>query len=167
MRLLLPGLAALLWAWLELRARIWQPATASARLAELQSRIRPHFLFNTLNTAVALVRVDPSRAEAVLEDLSELFRVALAETGAAVSLAEDLPVVSIDREQFKRVVVNLVDNAAEATQGSGERRIEVTRPACASGGGRPARCRDGCRRWSRARRSRCRHGCGRHAGSAT
>jgi two-component system, LytTR family, sensor histidine kinase AlgZ len=84
------GLAALLWAWLELRARIWQPAAASARLAELQSRIRPHFLFNTLNTAVALVRVDPARAEAVLEDLSELFRVALAETGASVSLAEEV-----------------------------------------------------------------------------
>lgn len=84
------GLAALLWAWLELRARIWQPAAASARLAELQSRIRPHFLFNTLNTAVALVRVDPARAEAVLEDLSELFRVALAESGASVSLAEEV-----------------------------------------------------------------------------
>lgn len=84
------GFAALLWAWLELRARIWQPATASARLAELQSRIRPHFLFNALNTAVALVRVDPARAEAVLEDLAELFRVALAETGVSVSLADEV-----------------------------------------------------------------------------
>jgi hypothetical protein len=54
--------AALLWAWLDLRARIWHPADASARLAELQSRIRPHFLFNALNTALALVRVDPARA---------------------------------------------------------------------------------------------------------
>ncbi len=84
------GFAALLWAWLELRARIWQPATASARLAELQSRIRPHFLFNALNTALALVRVDPAKAEAVLEDLSELFRVALAEAGVSVSLAEEM-----------------------------------------------------------------------------
>ncbi|MCC7099931.1 MAG: histidine kinase [Rubrivivax sp.] len=84
------GLAALLWAWLELRARLWQPAASSARLAELQSRIRPHFLFNTLNTAVALVRVDPARAEAVLEDLAELFRVALAETGSAVTLADEV-----------------------------------------------------------------------------
>ena len=84
------GFAALLWAWLELRARIWQPATASARLAELQSRIRPHFLFNALNTAVALVRVDPAKAEAVLEDLAELFRVALAETGVSVSLADEV-----------------------------------------------------------------------------
>ncbi len=82
--------AALLWAWLDLRARIWHPANASARLAELQSRIRPHFLFNALNTALALVRVDPARAEAVLEDLAELFRVALAETGVSVSLEEEV-----------------------------------------------------------------------------
>jgi two-component system sensor histidine kinase AlgZ len=84
------GLAALLWAWLDLRSRIWHPANAAARLAELQSRIRPHFLFNALNTALALVRVDPARAESVLEDLAELFRVALAEAGAAVSLEEEV-----------------------------------------------------------------------------
>jgi two-component system sensor histidine kinase AlgZ len=84
------AMAAALWGWLDLRARIWHPANASARLAELQSRIRPHFLFNALNTALALVRVDPTRAEAVLEDLSQLFRVALAEPGASVSLEEEL-----------------------------------------------------------------------------
>jgi two-component system sensor histidine kinase AlgZ len=82
--------AALLWAWLELRARIWDPANASARLAELQSRIRPHFLFNALNTALALVRLDPERAERVLEDLAQLFRVALADVGASVTLAEEI-----------------------------------------------------------------------------
>jgi two-component system sensor histidine kinase AlgZ len=81
--------AALLWAWLELRARIWEPANARARLAELQSRIRPHFLFNALNTALALVRLDPERAERVLEDLAQLFRVALADVGASVTLAEE------------------------------------------------------------------------------
>jgi two-component system sensor histidine kinase AlgZ len=84
------GFAGLLWAWLDLRARIWHPANTSARLAELQSRIRPHFLFNALNTALALVRVDPARAEAVLEDLAELFRAALAEVGASVSLEEEI-----------------------------------------------------------------------------
>jgi two-component system, LytTR family, sensor histidine kinase AlgZ len=79
-----------LWSWLDVRARLWQPAYANARLAELQSRIRPHFLFNALNTAIALVRVDPGRAEAVLEDLAELFRVALADASASVSLAEEI-----------------------------------------------------------------------------
>jgi two-component system sensor histidine kinase AlgZ len=82
--------AALLWAWLDLRSRIWHPADASARLAELQSRIRPHFLFNALNTALALVRADPPRAEAVLEDLAEIFRTALADVGASVSLADEV-----------------------------------------------------------------------------
>jgi two-component system, LytTR family, sensor histidine kinase AlgZ len=84
------GLAALLWAWLDLRARIRHPADAAARLAELQSRIRPHFLFNALNTALALVRVDPARAEGVLEDLAQLFRVALADSGSAVTLADEI-----------------------------------------------------------------------------
>jgi two-component system sensor histidine kinase AlgZ len=84
------GLAALLWAWLDLRSRIWHPAQAGARLAELQSRIRPHFLFNALNTALALVRSDPARAEAVLEDLAELFRSALAEAGTAVALDDEI-----------------------------------------------------------------------------
>ncbi|MDE2393932.1 MAG: histidine kinase [Burkholderiales bacterium] len=84
------GLAAMLWAWLELRARIWHPANVQARLAELQSRIRPHFLFNALNTALALVRSDPARAETVLEDLAQLFRVALADTGTSVALEEEI-----------------------------------------------------------------------------
>ena len=84
------GLAGLLWAWLDLRARIWAPVDARVRLAELQSRIRPHFLFNALNTALALVRVDPRRAEQVLENLGQLFRVALADAGTSVSLDEEL-----------------------------------------------------------------------------
>ena len=75
------ALAAALFQWLHLRAKATLPAETAARLAELQSRIRPHFLFNTLNTALALVRLDPARAEGVLEDLAELFRVALADSG--------------------------------------------------------------------------------------
>ncbi len=84
------ALAGGVWHWLGLRAAAAQPVEASARLAELQSRIRPHFLFNALNTALALVQVDPQRAEAVLEDLAQLFRVALAETGSAVTLDEEI-----------------------------------------------------------------------------
>jgi two-component system, LytTR family, sensor histidine kinase AlgZ len=102
--------AALLWAWLDLRARIWHPANASARLAELQSRIRPHFLFNALNTALALVRIDPERAENVLEDLAQLFRVALAEVGASVTLEEEIELarryLAIEEVRFgKRLTV--------------------------------------------------------------
>jgi two-component system sensor histidine kinase AlgZ len=84
------ALALPLLLWLEDRALARRPADASARLAELQARIRPHFLFNALNTAIALVRVEPARAEGVLEDLAELFRVALAEPRAAMSLADEI-----------------------------------------------------------------------------
>jgi len=83
-------MAGVVWQWLTMRSVAAMPVEASARLAELQSRIRPHFLFNALNTALALVRIDPARAESVLEDLSQLFRVALAETGSAVTLDEEI-----------------------------------------------------------------------------
>ena len=77
-------------AGLFLRARARMPAATAARLAELQSRIRPHFLFNTLNTAIALVRAEPLKAEAVLEDLSELFRSALADQTESVTLRQEI-----------------------------------------------------------------------------
>ena len=78
-------LAGLFW-----RARARTPAATTARLAELQSRIRPHFLFNTLNSAIALVRAEPLKAEAVLEDLSELFRSALADPAESVTLRQEI-----------------------------------------------------------------------------
>jgi two-component system sensor histidine kinase AlgZ len=81
------ALAAACCAWVDLREQL---ASGCARLAELQSRIRPHFLFNALNTALALVRADPTRAEGVLEDLAQLFRVALADAGSAVTLDEEI-----------------------------------------------------------------------------
>ncbi|RZT95331.1 sensor histidine kinase [Rivibacter subsaxonicus] len=78
--------------WLRQRARQEAPAAVAARLAELQARIRPHFLFNALNSAIALVRVDPGRAEEVLENLGELFRVALEGGGrhAVATLNEEI-----------------------------------------------------------------------------
>ena len=83
-------LSALLVAGLILRARARAPATTTARLAELQARIRPHFLFNTLNSAIALVRAEPAQAEALLEDLSDLLRHALVEQGETATLGEEI-----------------------------------------------------------------------------
>ena len=82
--------AGLIMAGLVLRARGRTPAATTARLEELQARIRPHFLFNTLNTAIALVREEPAKAEAMLEDLAELFRRALADPGEPVTLADEI-----------------------------------------------------------------------------
>ena len=83
-------LSAMLVTALVLRARGRTPAATTARLTELQSRIRPHFLFNTLNSAIALVRAEPAKAESLLEDLSDLFRHALIEQGESVTLAEEI-----------------------------------------------------------------------------
>ncbi len=83
-------LGAVVYHWLELRVRATLPAATEAGLIELQSRVQPHFLFNTLNTAIALVRVDPTRAEELLEDLSELFRAALGALDGDSTLGEEI-----------------------------------------------------------------------------
>ena len=65
---------------------------ASARFEALQARIRPHFLFNSMNTIAALIRGKPELAERAVEDLSDLFRASLADTSASVSLSEEVAV---------------------------------------------------------------------------
>ncbi len=74
-------LAALLVQHQRLRAQALDPAQLRARLDELQARIRPHFLYNTLNAAAALVHEQPERAERVLDDLAGLFRASVGSTG--------------------------------------------------------------------------------------
>ena len=66
------------------------PALAEARVTALQSRIRPHFLFNSLNSAMALLRTQPRQAEAVLQDLADLYRALLSDARALVPLAQEL-----------------------------------------------------------------------------
>jgi two-component system, LytTR family, sensor histidine kinase AlgZ len=61
-----------------------------SRLQALQSRIRPHFLFNSMNIIASLIETDPKTAETVVEDLSELFRASLNETGNQVSIDQEL-----------------------------------------------------------------------------
>lgn len=56
-----------------------QQAELGARIDALQSRIRPHFLFNSLNSIASLIAIAPERAERAVEDLSALFRASLAE----------------------------------------------------------------------------------------
>lgn len=60
-----------------------------ARMQALQSRIRPHFLFNSLNSVASLTHSDPHRAEAVLHDLADLFRVLLADARKLVPISAE------------------------------------------------------------------------------
>jgi two-component system sensor histidine kinase AlgZ len=65
-------------------------AEARAHLEALQARIRPHFLFNSLNTVASLTRSRPELAEATIEDLAELFRASLGNPADGVPLAVEL-----------------------------------------------------------------------------
>ncbi|OOG59274.1 histidine kinase [Rhodanobacter sp. C03] len=75
----------------------WQARLAAvtrAQVEALQARIRPHFLFNSMNTVAALIRVDPAAAERTVEDLSELFRAALGQHDTSDgTLGEELALV--------------------------------------------------------------------------
>jgi two-component system sensor histidine kinase AlgZ len=79
-----------LLAYLRLLTRAYSPALAEARLQALQSRIRPHFLFNSLNAVLSLVRRDPRRAERALEDLADLFRVLMQDSRSFVRLEDEI-----------------------------------------------------------------------------
>ncbi|HEV7165528.1 MAG TPA: histidine kinase [Gammaproteobacteria bacterium] len=63
---------------------------AGARFEILQARIRPHFLFNSMNTIAALIRGRPELAERAIEDLSDLFRASLTDASERVPLSEEL-----------------------------------------------------------------------------
>ncbi len=65
-------------------------AEARARIQALQARIRPHFLFNSMNTIAALTRSAPEVAETAIEDLSDLFRASLNTSQQQATLAEEL-----------------------------------------------------------------------------
>ncbi len=67
-----------------------QKATLIHRLQALQSRIRPHFLFNSMNSIASLIATNPALAEEVVEDLAELFRAALHRVGDQVPLVDEL-----------------------------------------------------------------------------
>lgn len=76
--------------YFELRTRAYSPALVEARLQALQARIRPHFLFNSLNAVLSLIRGEPRRAEAALEDLAELFRVLMSDPRNMTTLEKEL-----------------------------------------------------------------------------
>lgn len=76
--------------YFNLRQRALSPAIAEARVQALQARIRPHFLFNSINAVLSIVRSDPKRAETALEDMADLFRVLMADNRELVPLAQEI-----------------------------------------------------------------------------
>jgi len=92
LRTLVIGLCVcgVLLAYFGLRAKALSPAIAESRLQALQARIRPHFLFNSINAVLSLVRSDPKQAETALLDMADLFRVLMRDNRELVPLADEI-----------------------------------------------------------------------------
>ncbi|MEO8743251.1 MAG: sensor histidine kinase [Lysobacteraceae bacterium] len=85
--------AALRYAYVQEQWRQQVRAQAKAEVDALQARIRPHFLFNSMNTIASLVRSDPQQAERAVMDLSDLFRAALGAGEGESTLAEEIELI--------------------------------------------------------------------------
>lgn len=83
-------LTLLLLAYFRLRTLSLSTALHDARLQALQARIRPHFLFNSINAVLSILRADPRRAETALEDMADLFRMAMADSQKMVLLRREI-----------------------------------------------------------------------------
>ena len=77
-------------AYFDLRVRALTPALAEARIQALQARIRPHFLYNSINAVLGLIRSEPRRAERALEDMADLFRVLMSDNRTLAPLADEI-----------------------------------------------------------------------------
>ena len=141
--------------YFDLRSRALSPAVAEARIQALQARIRPHFLYNSINAVISLIRSDPRGAERALEDMSDLFRVLMADNRTLTPVAQEIELtrqylaiesirlgerlrvawrtdgVPADAMVPPMVLQPLVENAVyhgiEPSPGGGEIAIEITR----------------------------------------
>ena len=100
------GISTLILGYFNLRGRALSPALTEARLQALQARIRPHFLFNSLNAVLSLMRSEPRRAERALEDLADLFRVVMADNRQLSTLKRE---VEISRQYLELEGLRLGD----------------------------------------------------------
>jgi len=87
--LVLAGIA-LRYFYLQQQLHLREKSELQARLNSLRARIRPHFLFNTMNSIASLIESRPEEAEQAVVDLSELFRSSLQETDQPTTVADEL-----------------------------------------------------------------------------
>ncbi|ENO90350.1 sensor histidine kinase [Thauera linaloolentis] len=116
------GAALICLSYFDYRSRRYSPALAEARLQALTARIRPHFLFNSLNGVLGVIRSDPRRAERALEELADLFRVLMRENRELVPLGDEVALCEryVDLERL-RLDERLAVRWELPAQGSAER----------------------------------------------
>jgi len=81
------GILLMYFRW---RSQVLSHALHEAHLQVLSARMRPHFLFNSINAVLSIVRAQPSQAEAALEDMSDLFRMAMSDVQDLVPLRREI-----------------------------------------------------------------------------
>ena len=86
----LVGAALMRYLFVRAQWRAQVLAQSEARVQALQARIRPHFLFNSLNTIASLIPEEPDSAECAIEDLADLFRGSMRRADSLISLSEEL-----------------------------------------------------------------------------
>ncbi|HUX90248.1 MAG TPA: histidine kinase [Gallionellaceae bacterium] len=111
--LLSSAITALLLVYFKLRALSLSTALHDARLQALQARIRPHFLFNSINAVLSIVRADPKRAETALEDMADLFRMAMADSQKMVLLRRE---IELSRQYLSLEKLRLGERLVESWQ---------------------------------------------------
>ncbi len=84
------GALVLRYFYLQFQWREQKQAELRARIEALQARIKPHFLFNSMNTIASLISIDPQRAEDAVLDLSTLFRATLNNQMMLIPLEDEL-----------------------------------------------------------------------------
>jgi two-component system, LytTR family, sensor histidine kinase AlgZ len=152
--LALMGLAAVL-VYFHMLGKALSPAVTEARLQALQARIRPHFLFNSINGVLGVLRADPRRAEEALMDMADLFRVLMRENRTLQPIGDEIELTRqyLDLEKMRLgdrlnvlwkldkmphdalvpplvlqpIAENAVYHGIEPTQAAGQIEIEVTR----------------------------------------
>lgn len=82
--------SAILLMYFRWRSRVLSRALHEARLQVLRARIRPHFLFNSINAVLSIVRAQPRQAEAALQDMADLFRMAMSDAQDLVPLRQEI-----------------------------------------------------------------------------
>jgi len=108
--------------YMQQRWRAEQKASQAARIEALHARIRPHFLFNSMNTIASLISYAPAEAEKAVEDLAALFRASLSQNDVLVTWQQELDVcrayLRIEQQRLgRRLMVDWqLDNEAECCQ---------------------------------------------------
>jgi two-component system sensor histidine kinase AlgZ len=98
-------------------------AQADARVQALQARIRPHFLFNSLNTIASLIHDEPENAERATEDLADLFRGSMQRADRLIRLAEELGLARKYLDMEKRRLGDRLEVRWETDDLPGDARV--------------------------------------------